>query len=60
MEQQGKTPQNLIDKNLLTAWTPQGSEAGSLTYHVSAPLKADGTPLQGVRDVYKRQRVDRF
>ena len=32
MEQQGKTPQNLIDKNLLTAWTPQGSEAGSLTY----------------------------
>lgn len=51
MEQQGKTPQNLIDKNLLTAWTPQGSEAGSLTYHVSAPLKADGTPLQGVRIV---------
>ena len=35
MEQQGKTPQNLIDKNLLTVWTPQGSEAGSLTYHVS-------------------------
>ena len=28
-----------------------GSEAGSLTYHVSAPLKADGTPLQGVRIV---------
>lgn len=50
-EQQGKTPQNLIDKNLLTPWAPQGTEAGSLTYHVSAPLKADGTPCQGVRIV---------
>ncbi|EEA90799.1 beta-N-acetylglucosaminidase domain-containing protein [Collinsella stercoris] len=50
-EQQGKTPQNLIDKNLLTPWAPQGSKAGSLVYHVSAPLKADGTPCQGVRIV---------
>ena len=51
IEQQGKTPQNLIDKNLLTPWAPQGSKAGSLVYHVSAPLKADGTPCQGVRIV---------
>lgn len=51
IEQQGKTPQSLIDKNLLTPWAPQGSKAGSLVYHVSAPLKADGTPCQGVRIV---------
>ena len=51
IEQQGKTPQNLIDKNLLTPWAPQGSKAGSLVFHVSAPLKADGTPCQGVRIV---------
>ena len=51
IEQQGKAPANLIDKDLLTPWAPQGTEAGSLTYHVSAPLKADGTPFQGVRIV---------
>lgn len=49
MEQQGKTPQNLIDKNLLTTWAPEGTEAGALTYHVGSPLKADGTPYVGVR-----------
>ena len=49
MEQQGKVPANLIDKDLLTTWAPEGTEAGALTYHVGSPLKADGTPYVGVR-----------
>ena len=49
IEQQGKVPANLIDKDLLTTWAPEGTEAGALTYHVGSPLKADGTPYVGVR-----------
>ena len=50
-EQPGKTPANLIDKDLVTAWAPQVGKAGSLVYHISEPLKADGMPYQGVRIV---------
>ena len=49
IEQQGKVPANLIDKDLLTTWAPEGTEAGALTHHVGSPLKADGTPYVGVR-----------
>ena len=49
VEQPGKAPDALIDRNLVTPWAPQGTGAGSLTYHVSEPLKADGTPYRGVR-----------
>lgn len=49
IEQRGKVPANLIDKDLLTTWAPEGTEAGALTYHVGSPLKADGTPYVGVR-----------
>lgn len=49
IEQQGKVPANLIDKDLLTTWAPDGTEAGALTYHVGSPIKADGTPYVGVR-----------
>lgn len=49
IEQQGKVPANLIDKDLLTTWAPEGTEAGALTYHVGSPLKADGAPYVGVR-----------
>ena len=50
-EQPGKTPASLIDKDLVTAWAPQVGKAGSLVYHISEPLKADGMPYQGVRIV---------
>ena len=33
----------------MTPWAPASGSAGSLTYHVSTPLKADGTPYEGVR-----------
>lgn len=49
VEQAGKVPANLIDKSLVTPWAPASGSAGSLTYHVSTPLKADGTPYEGVR-----------
>ncbi len=53
VEQQGKTPDNLLDKSMLTAWQPATDEAGTLTYHVSAPISADGEPFDGVRVISK-------
>lgn len=51
VEQAGKAPSNLLDKSLMTTWAPQGTQAGKLVYHVSAPLKADGTPYVGLRAI---------
>ena len=53
VEQQGKTPDNLLDKSVLTAWQPATDAAGTLTYHVSAPISADGEPFDGVRVISK-------
>ena len=53
VEQQGKTPDNLLDKSMLTAWQPATDEAGALTYHVSEPFGADGAPFDGVRVISK-------
>ena len=53
VEQQGKTPDNLLDKSVLTAWQPATDEAGTLTYHVSEPFGADGAPFDGVRVISK-------
>lgn len=48
-EQRDMLPSNMIDKNLESQWAPSGDTAGTLTYHVSTPLKADGTAYEGVR-----------
>ena len=48
-EQRAMLPSNMIDKNLESQWAPAGEVAGTLTYHVSAPLKADGTSYEGIR-----------
>ena len=48
-EQEGMTPDLMIDDNLSTAWAPQAESAGTMTYHVSDPLTADGTAYEGVR-----------
>ena len=53
VEQQGKTPDNLLDKSVLTAWQPATDEAGTLAYHVSEPFGADGAPFDGVRVISK-------
>ncbi len=53
VEQQGKTPDNLLDKSVLTAWQPATDEAGTQTYHVSEPFGADGAPFDGVRVISK-------
>ena len=48
-EQEGMTPDLMIDDNLSTAWAPQAESEGTMTYHVSEPLTADGTAYEGVR-----------
>lgn len=48
-EQRDMLPSNMLDKNLESQWAPMGETAGTLTYHVSTPLKADGTAYEGVR-----------
>ena len=48
-EQEGMTPDLMIDDNLSTAWAPQAESTGTMTYHVSEPLTADGTAYEGVR-----------
>ena len=48
-EQRGMLPSNMLDKNLESQWAPVGDKAGALTYHVSTPLKADGTAYEGIR-----------
>ena len=48
-EQRGMLPSNMLDKNLESQWAPAGDKAGALTYHVSTPLKADGTAYEGIR-----------
>ncbi len=48
-EQPGMLPSNMLDGNMGTSWAPQGTGAGSITYHVSAPVKADGRPIEGIR-----------
>lgn len=48
-EQEGMTPDLMVDDNLSTAWAPQAESTGTMTYHVSEPLTADGTAYEGVR-----------
>ena len=48
-EQEGMTPDLMIDDNLSTAWAPQAESTGTMAYHVSEPLTADGTAYEGVR-----------
>ncbi|MDO4429317.1 MAG: beta-N-acetylglucosaminidase domain-containing protein [Atopobiaceae bacterium] len=48
-ERQGASPDLLLDGKLTTFWQPAGNAGGRLVYHVSAPLKSDGTPYEGVR-----------
>lgn len=48
-EQPGMLPSNMLDGNMGTSWAPQGTGSGSITYHVSAPVKADGKPIEGIR-----------
>lgn len=58
IEQQGKTPDNLLDKSLLTSWQPANDDAGTLTYHVSDPFSADGEAYDGVRVISKAAQPD--
>ena len=51
VEQRGKTPDNLLDRSLLTSWQPATNAAGKLTYHVYAPLQDGGVPYAGIRIV---------
>lgn len=53
IEQRGKTPDNLLDKSMLTSWQPATDAAGTLTYHVSDPFSADGEAYDGVRVISK-------
>ena len=46
VEQQGKTPDNLLDRTMLTAWQPATNDAGALTYHVSEPSARRRRPLR--------------
>ena len=48
-ERQGAAPDLMLDGKLTTFWQPQGDGAGRLVYHISTPLKSDGTPYEGVR-----------
>ncbi|QWT17802.1 beta-N-acetylglucosaminidase domain-containing protein [Collinsella sp. zg1085] len=49
IERAGTQPGSMLDRELGTFWAPERTEQGSLTYHVSTPLKDDGTPFEGVR-----------
>lgn len=49
-EQAGKSPANLMDGSVSTAWAPEDA-SGSLTYSVDTPIAGNGLPYDGIRIV---------